>query len=246
MRVREGLLAISAAAVLGLGASAAHADGYIRGPGYRVPAPFSWTGFYIGGHVGGAWSQVDWANVSLTNERVNNDSSGFIGGGQVGFNWQVGNIVLGVEGTYSATNLGDTATSTVNPAAVTYHTDIDNIGTVTGRLGFAADKFLIYAKGGWAIANVEVSGRDTALPDRFSFSHTQNGWTVGAGVEYMLSRNISLGAEYAFIDLGSHSFTGTTVGLLPVTIRDVDTQIHSVTGRLNFRFYRDEIVPPLK
>ena len=116
-------------------------------------------------------------------------------------------------------------------------------GTVTGRLGFAADKFLIYAKGGWATANVEVSGRDIGLADRFSFSDRQSGWTVGAGVEYMLARNISLAAEYSFIDLGSNSFSGTTIGAVPVIVSDVDTQIHSVTGRLNFRFHRDEVVP---
>lgn len=238
-----GTEAITAAAALGLFATAASADGYVRGPGYRVPLPFSWTGFYIGGHVGGAWSRVDWADVSLTGEPVDNDSSGFIGGGQIGYNWQAGNIVLGVEATYSGTNLDGSFTSAVDPVNVSYSTDINQIGTLTGRLGFAADKFLIYAKGGWAIANVEVSGRDIGLADRFSFRDRQNGWTVGAGVEFMMSRNISLAAEYSFIDLGSNSFSGTTAGAIPAIISDVDTQIHSVTGRLNFRFHREAIVP---
>jgi len=58
-----------------------------------------------------------------------------------------------------------------------------------------------------------------------------------------MSRNISLAAEYSFIDLGSNSFSGTTAGAIPAIISDVDTQIHSVTGRLNFRFHREAVVP---
>ena len=104
--------------MFGLTASAAHADRYVRGPIYRAPTVFSWTGFYIGGHVGGAWSRIDWSDVSLTGEPVDNDSRGFIGGGQVGFNWQAGNIVVGIEATYSGTNLDGSFTSAVTPSAL--------------------------------------------------------------------------------------------------------------------------------
>jgi len=241
MKLRVAALGAIVAVASGFGATSAIADGY-SGP-RGAYAPFaSWTGFYIGGHVGGAWSDVDWANVSLTGEHVTNDASGFIGGGQVGYNRQFGNVVLGVEATLSGTTLSDDFRSVVNPV-VTYTTDIHTIATVTGRLGFAADKVLIYAKGGWAGAQVDVSGHNPGLPDAFSNDSWRNGWTLGAGLEYKLSRNISLGAEYSFIDLGSKNYTGTTNLAIPYTITDHDVQIQSVTARLNYQFYRDEYRP---
>jgi outer membrane immunogenic protein len=139
--------------------------------------------------------------------------------------------------------LSGDAGSAVAPGVVTYSTDINRIGTVTGRLGFAVDRFLVYAKGGWATATVEVSGRNTALPDAFSISDRRNGWTVGGGLEYMATRNISLGIEYDYIDLGSTSYAGITAAALPFTISNADAQVHSVTARLNYRFYRDEPLP---
>jgi outer membrane immunogenic protein len=242
MKLRVSLLGVSAGAVLMLAASGANADGYRRG-GPVYSSPWNWTGFYVGGHAGYAWSDVTWDNVSLTGEPVSSDASGFIGGGQVGYNWQFGQVVLGIEGTYSGAALSEDARSTVAPATVTYSTDVNNIGTVTGRLGFAADKFLIYAKGGWATATVDVSGRNTALPDSFSISDRRNGWTVGGGLEYMATRNLSVGLEYSYIDLGSSNYAGVTATALPFTITNADTQIHSVTARLNYRFYRDEPLP---
>jgi outer membrane immunogenic protein len=203
----------------------------------------SWTGFYFGAHAGGVWQTVDWADVSLTGERVNNDSSGFIGGGQIGYNVQTGNVVFGVEASISGTTLDDTHRSTVNPAAVRYSTDIDTIATVTGRLGIVADRALIYVKAGWAGANVGISGRDTALPDSFSIDDWRNGWTVGGGVEMKVTRNVSLGLEYSYIDLGSENYTGVTTAANAFTITDHDTQIHSVTARLNVQLYRDEYRP---
>jgi outer membrane immunogenic protein len=174
---------------------------------------------------------------------IGNSDSGFIGGGQVGYNQQFGNIVLGVEATLSGTTLSSDSRSVFVPASVTYSTDVNTIATVTGRLGVAADKWLIYAKGGWAGAQVDVSGRNTALPDSFSFDDWRNGWTVGGGLEYKVSSNISLGVEYSFIDLGSQSYTGRTAAALPVTVTDHDLQIQSVTARVNFQFYRDEYRP---
>src|SRR5215467_12915118 len=107
----------------GLVPSSSMADGYTRPPGAYAAVPFiGWTGFYVGGQLGGAWSAVDWAKVNLTGERVNNDASGFIGGGQVGYNQQFGNIVLGVETSLSGSTLSDDFRSGVNPA-VTYSTD---------------------------------------------------------------------------------------------------------------------------
>ena len=185
--------AVAAVALVGSLGSAT-ADG-MPGRGYGGACCLSWTGFYVGAHLGYGRSEVDWANVSLTGEPVHNDGRGFLGGGQIGFNWQSGNVVFGVEGTLSRTNIDDDYRSVVVPAAVTYSTDINWIGTVAGRLGFASGPALVYVKAGWATANVQLSGVQTAIPDAFSRDDRRNGWVVGGGFEYLFTRNLSFGAR---------------------------------------------------
>ena len=246
MRLRLSILSASIALATAFWATVAFADGYSRaGPTYAAAPIMSWTGFYVGAHLGGAWSDVESANVTLTFERVTNDGSGFFGGAQMGYNQQFGNIVVGVEATLSGGSLSDNFHSAVDPAQF-YATDISTIVTVTGRLGLAVDQWMLYAKGGWAGASVDVSGRNTNTLDRFSFDDWRSGWTVGTGFEYKIARNISLGVEYSFIDLGSENFTGVTRLSVPVSIRDNEVQIQSVTARLNYQFYRDEVRAPMK
>jgi len=217
-------------------ASTAIADGYPARPYAYVEQPYiGWTGFYVGGQFGGTWSAVDWANINLTGERVNNDARGFIGGGQIGYNQQFGAIVLGTEATLNGTTLSDDFRSLKSPT-VTYSTDVNRIATVTGRLGVAAGQWLVYAKAGWAGAHVDVAGHNTIGPDGFSIGDWRNGWTAGAGLEYKVTRNIGLGLEYSFIDLGSqHYHSATSLGV-PVNIVGHDVEMQSITGRLNFHF----------
>jgi outer membrane immunogenic protein len=233
--------AVAAVALVGSFGSAL-ADG-MPGRGYGGACCSSWSGFYIGGHLGYGRSNVDWADISLTGERVDNDGRGIVGGGQIGYNWQIGNVVIGVEGTLSRTNVDDDYRSVVNPAAVTYSTDINWIGTVAGRLGFTADRLFVYGKAGWATANVELSGIQRTIPDSFSLDDRRNGWVVGAGFEYMVSRNLTLGLEYNFIDLGNASYAGLTRTGLPYLITDADVEIHTLTARLNFKFGGDHARP---
>ena len=243
-------IAIAAA----ISSAAAFADGYQPRAAYAVPPSMSWTGFYIGGHIGGAWSDVEWSNVTFSNiaftERFDPGVSGFIGGGQIGYNQQFGNIVLGVEATLSGADLNREFNSVLFPT-VSFSTDINTIATVTGRFGVAGAQWLFYGKAGWAGAQVEASGRNTdplAL-DRFHFDDWRNGWTVGLGLEYKIARNVSVGVEYSFIELNNETDQGLSrLAGLPVTLRDHDLQIQSVTARLNFQFYRDEFraPPPMK
>jgi outer membrane immunogenic protein len=227
------ILALSALAVA-LNPLSVRADGYSRPVSVYSPVPFiGWTGFYIGGHLGGAWSDVSWENVNLTGERVNNDATGFIGGGQIGYNQQFGSVVLGVEGTLSSSSLdGDFRSGKKIP--VTYGTEVSTIATLTGRLGFTANQWLVYGKAGWAGAQVDVSGQNAALGDSFSFDDWRSGWTVGAGIDYKVARNISLGVEYSFIGLGGAHYHGSTALGLPINIVDHDVQVQSLTARLNF------------
>ena len=247
MKLRSCTIGVSLAlVVLGLTGTVAFADGYRARAGYAVPPIANWTGFYIGGNVGGAWSDVEWSNISLTGERFNNDVSGFIGGGQIGYNQQLGNIVLGIEATLSGADLNRDFRSIV--PTINFSTDVNTIATVTGRFGVAADQWLFYGKAGWAGAQVEFSGRNTVGPDSFSFDDWRNGWTVGLGLEYKIARNVSFGVEYSFIQLDSDDHNGLTRLAVPFTLRDHDLEIQSVTARLNLQFYRDEYraAPPLK
>jgi outer membrane immunogenic protein len=247
MRCRLPTFGVSVALVAGLGAGAAIADGYVPPPDYVVVPFVSWTGLYIGGHVGGAWSEIDWSNINLTGERFDKTNSGFIGGGQIGYNYQIGNLLLGVEATVSGADLSTDFRSIAVPT-VRFSADIGTIATVTGRFGFASDQWLFYGKAGWAGAQVNFSGHNTAPADSFSFDNWRNGWTLGTGVEYKINRHMSFGLEYSFIDLNSERDSGFTRIGFPVTLRDHDLQVQSVTARLNFQFYRDEysVPPPVK
>ena len=246
MMLRSSILSASIALLSSLCAPAALADGYSRsGVTYAPPPMMSWTGFYVGAHLGGAWSDVEWGNVTLTSERVTNDGSGFFGGAQMGYNQQIGNIIIGVETTLSGGSLSGSFRSVVDPAQF-YDTDINTIVTVTGRLGVGGDQWMLYAKGGWAGASVDSVGRNPTSLERFSFDDWRSGWTVGTGFEYKVSRNISLGIEYSFIELGSDDITGVTRASVPVSVRANDVQIQSITARLNYQFYRDEARAPMK
>lgn len=233
--MKKLLLGTSVFAGLSLVAAAQAADLPAKAPRAAPPVFYNWSGFYIGGHVGGAWADINWDDVSLTGEPVSHSPSSWIAGGHVGFNYQVGSIVFGVEGTFSGTDLSETVTSAVNPN-VTYTSDIDWITTVAGRLGVAWDRALIYAKGGGAWAKVGTSGFNSGIPDAFSISSTRSGWVVGVGLEYLVTPNFIFGVEYNHIDLGSHDRSGTTTIGLPFTITNVDTTIDSVVARLSYKF----------
>jgi outer membrane immunogenic protein len=195
--------------------------------------PASWTGLYVGVHFGGAQSEVNWGDVSLVGLPVNNDASGIMGGGQIGYNAQFGRLVLGLEASISGAALSDRDFST--GGGISFGTSFNWIGTVTGRLGYAADHWMVYGKGGWAAADLRLSGNNPILPDSFSLTDTVSGWTAGAGIEWKLASNVSLAVEYNFIDLGTFDRSGSTVLGLPFTLSDVDVQVQSVTARINVR-----------
>jgi outer membrane immunogenic protein len=134
---------------------------------YKAPPPppvpyFSWTGCYIGGHIGGAWGHKSFSNVEFvtaltTDFGTNNgfDYSGWLGGGQAGCQWQITSVVFGIEGDGSWTSLRGTVTDPFLFTSFSAKTDV--IYDVTGRLGWAWDRWLIYAKGGGAWAQDKFS-----------------------------------------------------------------------------------------
>jgi outer membrane immunogenic protein len=164
-----------------------------------------------------------------------------LGGGQAGFNYQTGAFVLGVEGSVAGADLEGSRRSPFFPASDSYSTEIDWLTTVTGRVAYAHDRWLLYVKGGWAGADIELTLFDHGTPVRASSSTWANGFTLGGGGEYDLGDGFSFGVEYGYIDLDTDRFTvrcptcpSGIGGGVPVV--DGDIEIQSVTARLNYRF----------
>ncbi|ALK08631.1 outer membrane protein [Blastochloris viridis] len=224
-------VAIAVAVTVAFGGSAIAAD-LGRAPVPYSPAyvPFSWTGFYVGAHLGGAWSESGWGDDWGAGWAGGHDASGFIGGGQIGYNYQFGQWVVGVEGDMSWTDLGGTDWGGIGWSG---GSDINWIATLTGRVGYAIDNTLIYVKGGAAFADVErwvAYNGGTVFKD----SDTRTGWTIGAGVEWAFAQNWSAKLEYNYLDFGSDradfTYADTAYGV------SSDHQIHAVKLGINYRF----------
>src|ERR1700683_781700 len=178
---------------------------YTKAPVYAAPI-YNWTGFYIGGHIGGALGNNN--GFAGTTNSSNNGS--FLGGLQVGADYQFApNWVLGIEGQYSW--LGNNTTSVAFNglgAGYVYNDNQRGLGSVTGRIGYTWGPALLYVKGGYAYSDNNESVTLAAAPAAFAFSggHS-NGYTVGAGLEYMFAQNWSAKIEYQYYDFGTSSFT---------------------------------------
>ena len=206
---------------------------YKAPPAGALPVAYDWTGFYVGGHVGYGWAKKDWQDgFGLFNLSTNVD--GFLGGGQVGFNYQIGQFVLGAEGDFSWTGIngGSTLTSGVVPApGRSFNTDVNWTSTLTGRVGIAFDRWLVYGKGGVAWAHDKFSTEVYTFPGTVEVTDTRIGWTAGAGVEYAFAPSWSAKLEYNYMDFGDK-----TVSFTPTTSANIDQQIHAVKLGINYKF----------
>jgi len=221
---------------------------------YKAPPPppvpyFSWTGCYIGGHVGGAWGHRSFNDFAFTTPLGtffggNNDvdHSGWLGGGQAGCQWQITSVVFGIEGDGSWTNLKGSVT---DPFLFThFDAKTEVIYDVTARLGWAWDRWLIYAKGGGAWAEDRVTVVDPVFGS-FSDSFTRNGWVIGGGIEWAFWENWSAKVEYLHYDFGhrSFAFNGFNGGGFGFDSRH-DLQVDTIKFGLNWRFYPWAAPPP--
>jgi outer membrane immunogenic protein len=205
-------------------------------------------------------------STSFGSNIVTNNGSGVIGGGQVGFNAQSGAFVFGIEGDFdglSATNrqygsyslpaTGLTTGATVNTYA---QFSPQWEATIRGRLGFAMDRFLVYGTGGVAFVHFNESGTTTYAPsvtdavvaanpgvtygpyvNGGGYSPTRTGWTVGGGVEYAMSRNVSVGAEYRYTDVGSYDIAYGSPGPNgALQVSRPNFTDNAILAKVNFRF----------
>jgi outer membrane immunogenic protein len=187
-------------------------------PIYKAPvvvAPFSWTGFYIGGQAGYGWGSSDETFFNGPNApgfagTQKYDIKGGVAGGVVGYNYQVNSFVFGVEGEFNWASISGTS-GIINYApnlGDTYDTNVRWYGAAKGRLGYAWDRFLIFGNGGGAWGDVRHrynAALNGGAANSFSESGTQSGWTAGAGLEYAFAPNWTGRIEYNYFDLGKGS-----------------------------------------
>ncbi|HJT45154.1 MAG TPA: outer membrane protein [Chthoniobacterales bacterium] len=240
-----------------------------------APAPlpecdFSWTGFYLGGNAGYGWGHADTdfsprpdaaTFFDLVPQTLEADPDGFIGGGQIGFNWQMNKwFVLGIESDFQGTDmegdetrgpLVDITGAPLNPDSfIAAHERVQWLGTTRGRIGISpACRWLFYVTGGVAYGNVDYSattnyGAPSSLFSTYptSFTETKVGWTAGGGIEYALNNHWSVRAEYLHYDLGdedstAHQLTGGVPQGPPFAVHyNFDTAGEIVRGGINFKF----------
>ena len=198
-----------ATAILASASAVSDAADAVRSPAYRPlppPIPFyNWTGFYAGAHLGVGWSDGDGSG-----------SSGFLGGGQVGFNYQINQWVLGLEADISGTTIKDSFSVPFERVDLS----LDWVSTLAPRFGYALDRWLVYGKfgGAWAHSSATFSGVLTG-----SIDHTVSGWVLGVGTEYALRDNWTAKIEYNMMDFGNDG---------PF----VDNKFHVFKAGLNYRF----------
>jgi outer membrane immunogenic protein len=232
-------VAITAIAAIGA-ASAADlpARTYTKAPAAVPVVTYNWTGIYVGGQIGGAWSDSRW----LTNHRgecgafafacdpVNQTSNSFLGGGQIGGRWQTGSWVFGIEGTAAYAKLDATSQSALflaaggpspaNGGGLFYDTRLHGIYTGTAQIGYAWDRTLWYVKGGYAGSQLFQNSTSFAFGATATavapVTRYVNGWTVGTGVEYAVWQNVSVGLEYDYIHLAAGDVATCTTG--PTTV----------------------------
>jgi outer membrane immunogenic protein len=196
-----------------------------------VPPPFSWTGFYIGGNVGGAWADGNVTN-NFFGLNASTSRSGFVGGGQLGFNYQFSNIVLGAEWDLDWTSLNATGNGVFIPAVGTLQAVADTrwVSTLAARFGVALDYVLLYGKAGagWVENNATINNLTTGAS--VSASNTVSGWMIGAGIEWAFTPSWSAKLEYDFLGLQSWTFAG-----LPRNTFTVNRDIQMLKVGLNYR-----------
>jgi outer membrane immunogenic protein len=221
-----------------------------RAPAFVPPPPPLWSGIYIGGNLGAGWNHGNISDSSGLFTWGANNSTTFVGGGQIGANYQISNVVLGIEGDFdwfanSNNSGGGTAIGTATGLAVVQGSNNGRwLTTVTGRAGVVGwDHFLFYGKGGGAwvgsnnltLTNLTSGGGSVSIGN----GNTNTGWTAGAGMEWMFAPNWTARLEYDYVGLSSKSLTvtvPTSGGGAVDTFSTNNRNIQMVTVGINYLF----------
>ena len=234
---------IVAAPALGMVQASYAADMPVKAPVYKAPviaSLYNWTGQYIGIAGGYGWGHSNQADPGITTGTTGTTGadgsyslSGGIFGGTLGYNWQQGPWVFGVEGDYSWADISGSSNTCGASSGVPHPcgSKIESLGTLRGRIGYAmgaTGNWLPYVTGGLAVG--EVNAWDSLTPA--SGSAFREGWTVGGGVEVGITQNWRLKVEYLYVDLGSQQMFNVVPGV-PET---VSFTANIIRGGINYSF----------
>jgi outer membrane immunogenic protein len=265
--MQKSLLAATLAALFGMGGTASAADVYSGGSTKDGPVPLyapvtSWTGFYAGVNAGYAWGNDSTLSAFACEYcfreedpfdagRTKLSPAGGFGGGQIGYNWQSGRFVFGIEADIQGGDISDTASLSLlgGDAFARAASRLDWFGTLRGRLGYAADNWLFYGTGGFAYGGVRDTlsvtspWGDTSTVGK---SEVRTGYVVGGGVEYKLNPSWSLKGEYQFIDLGRDRLSATAGDECAWATASLKADHTYNTVRVGLNYHFGETYQPLK
>ena len=232
-------------ALIVLASPAMSAD--MRAPVYKEPPPvvplWSWTGCYVGGHAGGVSAKAkEWivrtpGGAFHGQSLGGHDADGWVGGVQAGCDYQLaGGFVIGIQGDHGWAH-AEGSHDSARERGVAYHSKVRSLASVTGRIGYAWDRFLGYVRGGGGWERDDYWATTIVLGTAYTARQTRSGWTIGVGGEYAFGNGLSGFVEYAYYDLGTRevAFTPQIVGLGPAFV-DIKETKSVVRGGLNFRF----------
>jgi outer membrane immunogenic protein len=221
--VNKSALALAfASTIFGSAALAADLGSEPYYPAPRVSAPanlYDWSGFYAGFNVGYAFGdgRLSEGGVSITD-----DYDGWLGGLQVGSNWQYGSMVFGVEGDFQFTGIDHNANL---GGGLTASSDLDFLATARGRIGAASDAFMPYVTAGAAFGRNEITVTDGVTSASDDNWHL--GYAVGAGLEVAMSSNLTVRGEYLYVDLGKERY---------FDLFNADATFHIARVGMNYKF----------
>jgi outer membrane immunogenic protein len=245
----SGVLALglaAAAAVFAPPARAADlpvAPAYVPPPAY-IPALYRWSGIYLGVNAGGAWLQ-DNATTPAFGFASSYNALGVIGGGQIGGDIQLSNLVLGVEGNWMATSISGTGTATAPGLAAgmseSSTSAVNWLASATGRVGYAFNNLLLYAKGGAGWENVKYTGYTLVtgggVTSGSSLSNTRSGFVAGGGFELGFTEHFSGKLEYDYYGFGTKTYTFAGLGGAGVnTAVSIKSNVNVLLLGISYRF----------
>jgi outer membrane immunogenic protein len=247
--LKSALLASVACAIAapGFAADLSRPVPYTKAPIAEPVSAYNWSGFYLGANAGAKWANFDetFRSGTLTPLGFSGDSDvSWLAGGQLGFMWQTGQFVFGIEGDMDATHLHNSFTSVgvVGPfvAGDSFAIKNDWQASARGRLGYAFDRTLLYVTGGGAWANVKTTAAFVPVGTIPGVVLTNNrtifGWTLGGGIDYGIAPGWSIGAEYRFTRFErNNNDLGFITPVVPVAF-DTHLDTNEVTARVNYHF----------
>lgn len=255
--MKKLVIALAGLAITG---SAWAADIPVKAPAYKAPAVapiYNWTGFYVGANAGYGWGHSDITSFLDPIATLNRQTigiaaspslrpSGFTGGLQAGYNYQVNRIVFGLETEIDYFHLSDSQGSTTaypvlgGNFTVNSSVKTDWLFTLRPRIGYAVDRFMVYGTGGLAVTRVkyDVTLTDTfGTNDIFSAAQTKAGWTAGGGLEYALGNHWTVKGEYLYTHFDSLTAAPTFTGAAATVFRhEVPLNASIVRVGANYKF----------